>query len=131
MNEKDIKEEIVDLKNIKIKAGSKIAIMGVVKPLQFDPNGFILKKDNTFKITNDVESVEYKYSVNGSKIIDKRKLLMKRIDKKLIGSSVYEFYNIFNIKKSYKNQTIKFDINIKDKYNNSTKAKSSLIIRVI
>lgn len=90
-------ESLFDLNNITVSKNSKIAIMGVVKPWQMNPNDFILKDDNTYQILNFPKTIRYKYSLENKDIIESHSLNMERIDSVSIGKSVFEFYNILTI----------------------------------
>lgn len=109
--------------SITIDRNSIIAIMGIVKPIQLDPNDFMLNEDNTYTIKDYVDVI--RYNINGNIIY--RSANMKRFDstENKAWPSVYEFYNIFKVDKDlevhidciYKKGTINHigDINIKVK----------------
>lgn len=101
LNRAGVNKSHFDLKNIEIESES-IAIMGVIKPIQLDPNDFVLKDDNTYEIYDYPEIIRYRFNIDGNIVEYDRKLNMERIDDESIGFSVYEFYNKFNIK-NYKN----------------------------
>lgn len=93
LDRRNVLKSIFDLDNVTID-GSIIAIMGVIKPIQLNPNDFVLNDDNTYDMLDYPDIVRYRF--NNKDIID-RKTNMERIDVNSIGNSVYEFYNVFDI----------------------------------
>ena len=110
LNEETIEDIIYDLDNISIQAGSTIAITGVVKPWQIDPKYFHLRKDNTYEINNSVNKLIYRIDDGKTTKEECRALLMERIDRKSLGYSVYEFYNLFKIDSSLKGKDLKLTV---------------------
>lgn len=110
LNLKNVKENITDLKNITIKANEYIAIAGVIKPIQLNPNDFILNDDNTYKILDYPDIIKYTFNINGNKKTYLRKANMERIENSSIGKSVYEFYNVFSVDNAYTNCTVKVKV---------------------
>lgn len=89
-------------KPIEIESDRYFAIMGIIKPIQLDINDFILKEDNTYEIKDYPNIVRYTFNVNGQDIIYDRKTNMERIENnESIGKSIYEFYNVFELKKEW------------------------------
>lgn len=121
---------ITDLNNIHVKAGNKIAIMGVVKPWQLDPKDFILRDNNTYEIKDSVSKIIYKIENNNEVINEERELLMERIDDKSICKSVYEFYNIFEIPKSLAGTKIKLSLIPKTRKGESKGIEKTITINV-
>ena len=112
LNEKDIRDIFYDTGHIKVKAGEKFAICGAVRPLQLKKEDVLLKKDNTYSIRNEVKYIRYSFS-DGERIREeKRRLLMERIDGASIGTSVYEFYNLFHFDEMEKGKTIEISMEI-------------------
>ncbi len=115
---------------IVLSAGSKAAFTGVVRPLQFDKSGYVLKPDNTYCIKNEVSFLRYTFRYNGKIFSEDRSLLMERIDDEPIGSSVYEFYNIFEIPEDSCGFKINISIDAYDRNGIRTKAGISFDIFV-
>lgn len=90
---------------------NRIAITGVLKPLQLDQSHFSLTYDNTYSITNKPAKIIY--TIDDGKTIKKeeRTLGLERYLNKSLGSSLYEFYNIFEIESD-----INVSINVLDEY---------------
>ena len=118
------------LKDYIVYVNESIQIMGVVKPWQMDSKDFILKDDNTYTINNYPDIIHYEFICDGHVYTEDRKLLMDRIDKESIGTSVYEFYNLFTIRNEWKGKLIKVNITCIDKKGNITLAKDSIEIKV-
>lgn len=97
LNEESIIDTITDLNNIHVPV-QKIAICGVVKPIQLDPNDFILKEDNTYEVKNKINKIRY---FIGDKIIEKEIAYQRIIDGIKQEPSVFEFYNLLDIDKEY------------------------------
>lgn len=72
---------------------NRIGIYGVLKPIQFDGDNFILNKDNTYDCRQYYDKIIY--TINGKEY--ERKVGLSRYDNKDIGNSVFEFYNVFDI----------------------------------
>lgn len=85
-----------DLGNVSLNS-NKIAIMGVIKPIQLNPNDFILKDDNTYEILDYPYQMIYLFNIDDKRQVYKRYLNMERIDTQSIGKSVFEFYNTFEL----------------------------------
>lgn len=101
LNCEAVDDVIYDTEKVYVKAGSRIAVTGIAKPVAFDKKYFTLKKDNTYKIENRIENVIYTFTNGNETRIFERKLMLERIDEKSIGSSVFEFYNIFELDSSF------------------------------
>ena len=126
-----VERSITSLDDIKIEAGSLIAICGVVKPWQLDKNDLALRKNNTYEVFNDVSTIHYEINDGKNIIKDDRKLLMERYTDHSIGTSVYEFYNIFQLKQEYKGRKLSFKITAADKKAVNPEASLTLEIAVI
>ena len=112
LSEKNIKEVFYDTRHIKVKAGNSFAVCGAVRPLQLKKEDVLLKKDNTYSIRNEVKYIRYSFS-DGERIWEeKRRLLMERIDGTSIGTSVYEFYNLFHFDEKEKGKMIEISMEI-------------------
>ena len=131
LNEEAVEYSFTDPDNIRIKAGSAAAICGVVKPWQMDKKDFIHKKENIYEIRNSVNRLHYTFDDGTESIFFERELLMQRIDKYPIGSSVYEFYNIFKIDEKYKGKDISVRITACDNNGEKNAATASIKIHVI
>lgn len=97
LNEDNIKSFNIDLDNVLIN-NNTFAITGVIKPIQLDPKDFVLKEDNTYEVLDYPKQIRYEFNIDGNIVIYNRELYMERINNISIGKSVYEFYNVFNIK---------------------------------
>ena len=108
LDEADIEDIFYDWKDIEIKAGSAIAVNGVVKPWQLKEEDVILRRDNTYEIHHEVSIIRYEIDDGEDRKTEDRKLLLERIDEKPIGKSVYEFRNIFRFNKEDKGKSFRF-----------------------
>ena len=127
-----VEQYILDTSNIEVQADCDVAIMGVMKPWQMDPNDFILQNNNTYQINNAPDKIRYTISSADKKEVITRSCNLERFEKgESIGKSVYEFYNILHIDKEYAGQQLKVDVVCIDQKGNETKAQASLNIKVI
>ena len=108
LDESDIEEIFYDWKDIEVKAGSSIAVNGVVKPWQLRESDVSLRKDNTYEIRHEISIIRYEIDEGEKTRTEDRKLLLKRIDRKPIGESVYEFRNIFRFEEEDKGKNYRF-----------------------
>ncbi len=132
LNGESVLSSAFDTNTVKICAGEKIAITGVVKPWQLDPESFVLRGDNTYEIRDAVEKIIYTFDDGVQKHRFERNLLMERIhDGKSIGRSVYEFYNLFRIDESWKGKRVKVEITAADRRGEKDQAKQTLVLEVI
>ena len=128
----DVISSVFDTKNLKVRAGEKIAITGVVKPWQLDPASFVRCADNTYEIRDTVEKIIYVFDDGMKKQRFERELLMERIDDgKSIGRSVYEFYNLFSIDESWHGKRVMLEITAADRRGENTQAKQTLVLEVV
>ena len=132
----DLSEETIldvhyDVKRISVKAGSRIAISGVVKPWQLRKDDVILKDDNTYAIRHEVSKIHYTIFDGEKTLEEKRSLLMERIDGTSIGRSVYEFYNLFEIKDTDKGKKLRFELEAQNDEGRSSFHKITFVIDVI
>ncbi len=108
LNEEDIGDIFYDWKRITVKAGSTIAVNGVVRPWQLRQDDVILRKDNTYEMKHEVSIIHYEIDDGRSINTEDRRLLLSRIDEKPIGSSVYEFRNIFRFDRKDEGKQFRF-----------------------
>ena len=132
----DLSEETIldvhyDVKQVSVKAGSRIAISGVVKPWQLKKEDVILKDDNTYEIHHEVSKIHYTIFDGEKTLEEKRSLLMERIDETSIGRSVYEFYNLFEIKETDKGKKLRFELEAQNDEGRSSFHKITFVIDVI
>lgn len=130
LNEEAIEDIIYDTSEINISSNTTIAISGVVKPWQLDPNDFILTEDNIYKIRNSVDNVVYEFTDGINTYTENRKLMMERIDDYSIGHSVFEFYNLFTFDESYKGKRLTVKITVTDRNNVANNSSRELIINI-
>ena len=100
----------------------------MVKPWQLDKNDLVLRKNNTYEVFNDVSTIHYEINDGKNIIKDDRKLLMERYTDHSIGTSVYEFYNIFQLKQEYKGSKLSFKVTAADK--KAVNPEASLILEI-
>ncbi len=116
LDERHLKDSLYDPKDLKVPAGSRIAVHVICRPRQFDPKDYVLKDDNTYEIANEIGTAVYE--VNGT--IDERKLMMDRINEEgSIGLSLYEGYHLFELKEEDKGKTLHFRLSLKDRQGNA------------
>lgn len=106
LNEESLIDVITDLNDIHIKA-QKIAISGVIKPVQLNPDDFILQDDNTYEVINKISKIRYYLE---DKIFEKEIAYQRIIDDIKQEPSVYEFYNLLDIDKKYQGKEIEIKI---------------------
>lgn len=105
-------ESIIDFHhNDYVVHTNKIAIAGAIKPLQQNPQDFSLTYDNTYDISNRPTKIVYKIEDGIGILKEEREFGLERYLDKSLGSSVLEFYNIFNIKSD-----VKITIDVYDGY---------------
>lgn len=112
LSEKDIEDVIYDTRHIKVKAMENFAVCGIVKPLQLRKEDVVLMDDNTYRIDHEVKYIHYRFSDGEKAYEEDRKLLMERIDGESIGTSVYEFYNVFRFEEKDKGKTFEITMEI-------------------
>lgn len=115
LDESGLNYSIYDLDNIKVEAGTRIGIAGAIKPIQLDPDDFILNDDNTYQINNSICKVVYEIDDENNTYIQERVMSMRRQYDGTIEDSVFEFYNIFELNKESKGKILTFKINAVDK----------------
>ncbi|MBQ8781572.1 MAG: hypothetical protein IJZ72_07875 [Oscillospiraceae bacterium] len=130
LSERDVVRSITDLENITVHAGERIAVMGVVKPWQLDRKDFRRTAENIYSIGNSVNSISYLFDDGVQQKKCTRKLMMERICGEPIGSSVYEFYNIFDIPEDISGRTLKIKLTACDKDGENPEAVVGLEVRV-
>ena len=133
LGEESVERMFTDLSQVALPVGATFAVTGVVKPWQLMPEFFELRRDNTYKIKDSVCEVHYEFDDGQNIQKETRTLLMERIDKGLsIGSSVYEFYNIFSVKPSWKGRTVTIRVTACDKSgeNNCTFSERTSLLRL-
>ena len=108
LNEADIEEIFYDWKDVTVKAGSSIAVNGVVRPWQLKADDVVLRKDNTYEVRHEVSIIRYEIDDGENGYTEDRKLLLERIDGKPIGKSVYEFRNIFHFGEEDRGKCFRF-----------------------
>lgn len=101
---------VVDVKHISdeiIIDGNKFAIMGVFAPFQLAENEIIFNStDNAYSFTNRMEKVLYYFiDEEGTTTKIERNVGLSRYSKKLLGESIFEFYNLFESNAFNKNST--------------------------
>ncbi|MDO4940913.1 MAG: hypothetical protein Q4E33_04395 [Erysipelotrichaceae bacterium] len=126
LNEESMINTITDLDDIHINA-NRIAISGVIKPVQLNPKEFILKSDNTYEIKNKI--CKLKYTIL-DKIIERKIGYQRIIDGIIQEPSVFEFYNVFEIDENYKGKTLDISIECFDEYDNKIGNANNLKIKI-
>ncbi len=115
LDEHEVVCSLTDVSDLQIPAGCRFAVMGVIKPVQMDPEDFRLKPDNTYVMGNGPALLEYSFRGEVSDISEIRYPGLERFDEESIGGSVFEFYNIFMADPSLAGQSIRVRIVLKDK----------------
>ena len=130
LDERGTESVITDFNDVSIKAGEKLAVMGVIKPWQLDRDDFILKDDNTYLVQNYPDTIRYLFIIDGEESVMNRKANMERIDEYSIGTSVYEFYNIIHIEDGWSNKDIDVEVECLDAKGNISPTKAHFKIHV-
>ena len=112
LSEKDIRDVFYDTEHFIVRAGDTAAFCGVVRPLQLRSEDVVLKKDNTYTLSHEVKYIRYLIDDGETLRERKKELLMERIDGSSIGTSVYEFYHIFEFKEEDRGKRFKFSLEI-------------------
>lgn len=132
LNGEGVITSVFDTDVVKVCSGEKIAITGVVRPWQLDPEAFVLRADNTYEIRDTVEKMIYVFDDGERRQRVVRNLLMERInDGKSIGQSVYEFYNLFRIDPVWKGKRVTVEITAADHRGENLQAKQTIVLEVI
>lgn len=102
--------DIKDVKHIDdeiIIDGNKFAIMGVFAPFQLAKDEIIFDStNNSYSFTNRIEKVLYHFTDEKGKTIEiERNVGLSRYGQKLLGTSIFEFYNLFDSTAFDKNST--------------------------
>jgi hypothetical protein len=126
-----VEKSLTNLEALSVEAGSRIALMGVVRPWQMNPSDFILRMDNTYEIRNSVETLRYVMD-DGVRVIatEERRLMLERFDGESIGRSVYEFYNLFEIPADASGKTLTVTVTACDRYGRDCDSTDRIRIRV-
>ena len=120
-----------DTNAVRVRAGDRIAITGVVRPWQMDPAAFSLKWDNTYEIADAVSRMVYVFDDGEKTYRIERELMMERIDReKSIGRSVYEFYNLFSIDRDWRGKRVTVTITAADRSGEYPLARQTIILEV-
>ena len=130
LNEEAVEMMIFDLDQVTVAAGDTIAVTGVAKPWQLDPSDFRLRRDNTYEISDSVQALHYELDDGETVRKETRSLMMERIDTRSIGTSVYEFYNLFFIDPAWKGKDLTVRITACDRSGEKSGASQQLTIRV-
>lgn len=130
LNEEAVEKMLFDLDSVTVSAGDTIAVTGVVKPWQLDPGDFRLRPENIYDIGDSVQALHYEIDDGESVRTETRALLMERVDIHPIGSSVYEFYNLFYIDPSLRGKDLSLRITACDKRGEKSGASKKLTLRV-
>jgi len=116
---------------VKVAAGDEIAITGVVKPWQLNPDAFFKRADNTYRIADGVCRMIYVFDDGENKRRFERELLMERIDGRSIGRSVYEFYNLFHVDQAWKGKKVTVEVTAADRSGEYSRAKRTIVLEVL
>lgn len=130
LNGEAVKEHQTDLDRLTVRAGETVALMGVVRPWQLDPEDFHRRPDNTYEILNRVETINYTVTDGETEDRHTRPLMLERIDGNSIGRSVYEFYNLFRISEKWAGKTVTVTVQAADRNQKHPLAKKTLKIDV-
>ena len=126
----DVISSMTDTSKLTVPAGSRIAITGVVRPWQLAPSSFELTKENVYICKDCVNELHYEIDDGSTIYTEVRKLMLERFvdapssdassktipvenkskDRCMIGSSVFEFYNIFEIPVSLTGKSIDYTV---------------------
>ena len=132
IREMHLKDTYYDQKKIRAEAGSRIAVHLIARPRQFDVSDYVLKDDNTFYMENEIAEICYDIDDGNMAGHEDRKLMLKRIDENgTVGLSVFEAYNLFDLKSEDKGKTLKFRAVLKDKKGNVLDGIQEFEIKVI
>ena len=105
LSEANLTKSFFDLDRVRVPAGSTVALAGVLRPWQKDPVDFTLRRDNTYEIRDGIAALDYTLS-DGRR--ETRFPLLERFQEgKSLGTSVYEFYNLFTVPQGLDSLTIR------------------------
>lgn len=93
--------------DVTVFPGERFAVVGVIRPWQTDPDGFILQSDNTYLRKSPVSRLEYEFD-DGEKVTAKSRLpgLTRVADDGSESTSVLEFSNVFTLDESFAGKTV-------------------------
>ena len=115
LNEEDIIDTFYVPEKVDLKAPCRVAISGVIRPSQFDPADFVLLDDNTYDTGNVYEKLLYIMESDSKKKEEIRDVGLCRYDSKDIGSSVFEFRNVFEFTQEYAGKTVQITMVLIDR----------------
>ena len=119
-----------DKTHISVKSGSRIAITGALRPYQMAECDFIKRDDNTYEIKNRPDMIVYTFKSGEDSRVFERRANMTRFDKKDIGDSVFEFYNLFDIDSSMRGKRYSVHVEAYDLKGRLTPACADIILNV-
>ena len=131
MSERDVVRSVFNTECAEIHMGERFAVMGVMKPWQCDPSDFVLRDDNTYDIHNYPYIMQYTITDGENTSTVEKKPYLERINGKSIGSSVYEFYNVFDTEKLKIGVKYGFSVCCIDKNGNKTPAFARFFVKVV
>ena len=132
ISEKNLNYSYYDLDDLKIPCGTRIAVHTCLRPRQFEIKAYVLKEDNTYDRKNEIKQICFAIDDGKEIYEEERSLMMERVDEeRSIGFSVYEAYNIFELKDTYKGKKLRFTITLKDMKGNILEGERSFEIEVI
>ena len=131
LDEREILESQTDLNEVIIFAHDTIAVMNVLRPQAIDPKYLKLNEDNTYEIGNEVTTLHYEFQTEEKTYGYDRKLMMERIDKRSIGKSVFESYNVFHLPEEMSGSLVTVTITAYDRFGNRCKGESRFLMKVI
>ena len=130
LSEEAVEEMCTDLNQVTVPAGCTIAITGVVRPWQLDPRAFALRPDNTYEMRDSVCALHYVLDDGETVRRETRSLLMERFAGQSIGTSVYEFYNLFQIDSSLKGKDLTIRLCACDRSGEKNGARGEVTVHV-
>lgn len=117
---------------VEIRAGSRFAVMSVIKPVQLDPAAFSLRPDNTYEIAQSIDTIQYEFTCGDAHETHTRHTGLTRIDAngENIGSSVFEGRHIFRVNGAWQGKTVSVTIRCALSGGNATGSPARIHLRI-
>ncbi len=95
---------------------NKVAVSGVVRPIQNTPSDIQKLSNNSFVIKNKIKTLSYELSCNGQTRFENKEVGMERLINNKSNPSLLEFYSLLSIPSEWQNKEIKVTVRGYDVY---------------
>lgn len=101
---------------VNLGATNKVAVSGVVRPIQNVPSDIQKLSNNSFVIKNKIKTLSYELSCNGQTRLENKEVGMERLINNKSNPSLLEFYSLLSIPSEWQNKEIKVTVRGYDVY---------------